>query len=185
MKELKLTHFSKEKDLKLEVREYPNSKDHVFKPNGLWLSANGGWEDWAGSEMPDMVDRCCYEIELAKNVNLLVIDSKEKFNKVFKELTDYNMEDGSFELIKEGKLKVDIKKDVEKFGRDFMAKYEAMLIFHNKIQKKYDGVFMDWDKVWKHRLDFSDFGSYIYPWDCASVVLWNIDKIKSVELSKK
>lgn len=157
---MKLTHWTdkelKEKMIKGEGEFRPLLKDFNFKPIGFWLSIDGSWERWLKGNWDEWLEgKVCLSVELAKNINLFIIESKKQFLKEFKNLTgkDY------------------LKLSIEKF---------MLHNFHEKLAKKYDGIWLKSKPFWEHRMDLM----YFYPWDCESICIWNKEKIKFKEIEK-
>ncbi len=155
---MKLTHWTdkkfKEGMIKGngEFRPLPTEIRESFKPVGFWLSVDRSWERWLKGNWDEWLkDKSCLNVELAKDINLFVINSKKQFLDEFKKLTgkDYT--------------KLDI---VEKW---------MLQDFHKKLKEKYDGIWLKSEPFYRHRLD-SGF-HYFYCWDCESICVWNKEKI--------
>lgn len=158
---MKLTHHSRQKDFKLDNRKYPQILPNM-KPNGLWLSVDNGWENWCKSEQPEWIgkDKTLHHFELTDDVNLFVIDSKEKFLDKFDELT------------KNDEISAELN---DKLSQSFILKLCTLCpTFHKKLSKEYDGIYLTREVFYEYRL--KDGGFYFYPWDCASICLWNTKK---------
>ncbi len=156
---MKLTHWTdkkfKEKMVigKGEFRILPPEIRESFKPVGFWLSVDGSWERWLNGNWDDWLKgKVCLNVELAKDINLFVINSKKQFLDEFKKLVGKNY------------LKL------EGAGKYMLQE------FHKKLKEKYDGVWLKSKPFYEHRLD-ADF-HYFYPWDCESICVWNKEKIK-------
>jgi len=153
---MKLTHWTN-KEYEEKVLEgkaiFSHPQKHFIKPDGLWISVDGSWEDWVNGEWDSwMNNKVCVEVELAKDINLFVINSKEEFLKKFKEITG------------EDYPSVNVK-----------DRYELIPIFHIGLKHQYDGVWLKSKPFYQHRLG-ADF-DYFYCWDCESICVWNGDKV--------
>ena len=84
----KLTHVCKGNVEALLRGEFKLQGTNGMKPNGVWLSWNGGWEDWCSSEQPDWLEnRLILSATLKPDLNIFLIDSLEDFQKVFDEFS--------------------------------------------------------------------------------------------------
>lgn len=161
IQEQKLTHWvdKKFKNAVLEGKgkilgeDGRRKSDFQIKPRGFWVSVNNSWEDWLKGNWDSWIEgKVCLNVELAKDINLFVIKTKQQFLNKYKELVGKNLLDLGI---------------IEKFD---------MNIFHEELKKNYDGMILLSKPLWKHRLD-GDF-MYFYGWDCESICVWNKDKIK-------
>ena len=138
-----------EENVKIQLKFY-------HKPIGFWISVNNSWENWLEGNWESWVkNKVCLKVELANDINLFIIKSKQQFLNKYKELTGKNL------------LDLEI---TEKFD---------MSNFHEELKKHYDGMMLLSDPFYKHRLDI-DF-NYFYSWDCESICVWNKNKIKFKE----
>jgi len=126
-------------------------KKHKLKPKVWERWLEGNWDDW-------LKGKICLNVELSKDINLFIIESKEQFLNEFKKLTGIDY------------LKLDL---MEKF---------MLQKFHKKLKEKYDGIWLKATPFYEHRLDLSF--SYFYSWDCESICVWNKNKIKFMEIKK-
>ena len=170
-----LTHWVNKKFKKKTLnREFviPDSINQFsIKPTGIWISVNNSWEEWLVGNWDDWTKgKVKLTIELSKDINLFIIDSKEKFLKEFKKLTGHDY---------------GYKKDIlkEEFGLgDFDFKYKNVDKFHKELKNKYDGIMLKAEPFYRHRLDMSSgHFDYFYTWDCESICVWNTNKIISVK----
>ncbi len=162
----KLTHYTNKKDKKLLLKGIPKrclsgfpKQNLSLKPSGIWISVNGSWENWLDGNWESWLKgKVCLKVELAEDINLFVIKSKQQFLNKYKELIGKDF------------LNLEI---IEKFD---------MNNFHQKLKEHYDGMMLLAEPFYKHRLDINFM--YFYSWDCESICVWNIDKIKFKEIKK-
>lgn len=158
---IKLTHWTNKEFREIMIngkgnfRPLPLDTKGGFKPIGFWVSVNNSWENWLkGNWETWLKGKVCLNVEFSKEINLFIIKSKKQFLEEFKKLT----------------------------GRDYLklgfGKY-MLNDFHKKLKEQYDGVWLEAEPFYKHRLDL-DF-MYFYTWDCESICVWNKEKIKFIE----
>jgi len=132
------------------------------KPIGLWLSWDGGWEDWTSSEWPAWMERkVCLQAKLKPGLKLWHIDTFEDFIRVWNEFK-------TFANIKEENTYMSMISlyDSKKKGIDFWDWLK---------EKKVDGVALTDSGQWATRMK-----TWLYGWDAACIVIFNP---KNVELS--
>ena len=167
----KLTHWADEGNKKFLLKGITEhyflkfSKQNLnLKPTGVWISVNKSWEKWVNGNWDSWLNgKVCLNVELSKDINLFIIKSKQQFLDKFKELTG------------------------EDYPTDFLkTKIELFILFHEKLKEFYDGMWLEEEPFYAHRLDMLNTGfDYFYSWDCESICVWNLDKIKFKESKKK
>ncbi len=155
----KLTHWVNKKykddalkgDFKLNDS---NALDN--KPKGLWLSWNNGWEKWSLGENfggpANKKDNVCLNAKLKSNLKLWCINSFNDFMEVWNKFTDKDPTIFNIITIKENNFWEWLK------------------------NKEYDGVALTDKGQWATR-----FKTWLYGWDCASIVIFNP---KNIELRR-
>jgi Zn ribbon nucleic-acid-binding protein len=158
-RKMKLTHWTIEdnKDNLLSRKFLDFNKriktmgEHIIamKPTGFWLSVNNSWENWTDGNWDSWnKNKIKLNAELSNDINLFIIDSKEKFLEEFKLLT----------------------------GKEYNAiLYHEIVKFHLELMKKYDGIWLKSEPFYRHRMDMDCM--YFYSWDCESICVWNTEKI--------
>ena len=167
----KLTHWVNKgyKDLTIKGKGKFKGRDRKFeiKPVGFWISVDGSWERWLSGNWEDWLKgKVCLEVDLAEDIKLFVIKTKQQFLDKYRELTGKT-------LLGDKDSKIDEKQVLSMF--DFHD-------FHQKLKEHYDGMMLLEDPFYKHRLDGRFM--YFYGWDCESICIWNKDKIKFKEVKK-
>ncbi len=154
----KLTHWTDKEYKKILLKGIIKQSRHFMKPSGIWISVNGSWEKWLDGNWEGWLKgKVCLNVELKKDINLFIINSKQQFLNKFKELTgkDYSTD-------------------------SYISCCIFIKMFHEKIKKLYDGMWLKAKPFYAHRLDFD----YFYSWDCESICIWNTNKIKFKEMKK-
>jgi hypothetical protein len=154
MNKLILTHVvRKEHTEKVLNGEYfMYERTHSFKPRGVWLSVNNGWEEWCRGNQPDWIEgRDILKVTLSKDIKLFAPKTIEEFKSKYKELTGH---------------------EYEQFN---IRTYDFNLKFHQELEKLYDGFYLSGSVLYPNRMKMI----YFYPWDAPSIVIWkNTDKMK-------
>ena len=120
----------------------------AYKPNGIWLSVDGGWESWCRTEMPGWIGKgkVCLGAKLKDGINIWKIDCKEDFDK---EWDIRFWSEGSRALIR--------------------REYEKFRLFWKHICEKYDGIYITEKAFWEMRLD----NMFAYSCDCSCIVVFD------------
>ena len=140
-----------------ESKTYNNDPDeHGFKPNGLWLSVDGGWRDWCSGEMPHWLEGP--EIEFTVDLSrILVIDTVAKldaFNETY----------------------------ATPFGTAFYLNSPAenkpypLFVNWKPLTERYSGIMIA-PYFYARR-----YCGFYYPWDCASACVWDLTAVTYVGL---
>lgn len=89
-----LYHFSNNENIDLDAFDgYDNSRQHIFKPNGLWLSdeSDFGWSEWcSGNNFLIGANKFKVEVDLSKILHLRSIAEIKNFAYI------YNTNDNPF-----------------------------------------------------------------------------------------
>ena len=168
----RLTHWIDEAYAEKAIHgEFRCKTDNVLpsKPVGLWLSWNGGWEEWCNGEWPDwMKDKICLTVKLKHGLNIWLIDELEDFLLIWED------------------FKNDIpaqKPNGLKFPRELLDEgkgYTSLLSLYFAKERGLD--FWDWLKN-KHKIDGvaitssgqnkTRYTTWLYGWDAQSIIIFN------------
>ena len=158
----KLTHWiSKEHKDKALAAEFKFLEGGLSsKPLGLWISWNGGWEDWTKGEWPDwMKGKVCLTAKIKPGLKLWHIDSLEDFAEIWDEFK-------VFANIKEEHMYMSMftLHEAKKEGKDFWVWLK---------EKGVDGIALTDQGQWKTRM-----GTWLYGWDCQSIVIFKPENVE-------
>lgn len=180
MKIIKSEEMNKHKITKVIHREYaeqlykgnfyrPKGRNIANKPNGFWLSINEGWENWCKSDMPDWInDSVIIEMRVNPNHNVMVIDTKEDILDVWKEYID---ETGFNSMYPSGTNLT-----------CFYSNDNKESDFWDWLIEKYklDAIYLTEEGQWRTRME-----TFLYGWDCESMVIFNNEMLKVNRLENK
>lgn len=143
---MELTHWvDKEHVDKVLSGDNTITPEMPFKPKGIWLSVNGGWEDWLDGNWQEwLVGKVKLKATLKEDLNLFVIYNQTGFEEMWYKATG------------------------ERFTPDYLYKPDNTKTFHQYLYDNYDGVRMVWIGACLHRLN----NLYFYSWDCSCIVVF-------------
>lgn len=139
-----------------ELRDIPQLGDILGdKPSGLWISPPGddSWESWCRSDYPDGLAQLKYEVELARDANVLRVSG-------YQELEDFNAAWGAMKQFTSS------------------SNFRIATIRWKELAEVYDGVIIA-PYSWLHRL--AQHTRWYYGWDCASGCIWRGRAIARIE----
>jgi len=159
-----LTHWLKNEHAPLALKgEFILQKGTISnKPRGLWLSWTKGWEEWCKVEsFGDLPNKTCLHAQLNPGLDIWLIDSMDDFLEVW----------GDFK----GK-KAHIK---DYPTMNIISLYESNFWQWLKDTKNIDGVALTDKGQCATRMR-----TWLYGWDCASIVIFNPDNVILKEENK-
>lgn len=129
------------------------------KPWGFWISVNNGWEEWCKGENYGYTDenRTILNVELSPNLKLWKIDNMKDFIEIWEEYTGKPNKDKDLNLC------IFWKPDSKNFWQWLK-------------QKGFHGVYITDKGQYETRFD-----TWLYGWDCASIVIFNPKQVSVSE----
>jgi hypothetical protein len=156
----KLTHWVDAKDKEAILAgsfQLPQARQTGIanKPQGIWISWNGGWEDFCRDDFTTWMDgKACLRASLAPDLRIWKIDTLEDFTAVWHKFDPEN------------------KPDMMLF-----SKYDHLKDFWAWIQAQgYDGIAMTEQGQWRTRRT-----TFLYGWDVSSVVIFDRKNVTFTE----
>ena len=148
-----LVHFSALPTFPVGVVSRRQKPDGALKPEGLWVSVEGGgdgWSDWCRSEQYGL-DGLAYahRVTLAEGANILTLSDAAQIDEF---TATYSLLD---------------------------AQRASYRIDWRAVAAKHQGILIS-PYVWERRLSLH--ASWYYTWDCASGCIWNRAAVASVEV---
>lgn len=150
----------KEKALNGEIT-LSSARLHLpIKPRGFWISWNHGWEKFCKYDYKEWMekDKVCLRVKLKPGLRIWLIDSMDDFNSIWSKFP-YGVADEKFLTSFSSLMKAQEK------GHDFWS----------WLQETYaiDGVALTEAGQWRTRMD-----TWLYGWDCASIVIFNPENVE-------
>ena len=133
------------------TKVYEQGGPRAFKPNGLWYSIDGEWEDWCRDNMDHWIKKHNIELVIDESRMLILktLPQVDRFRESFESVSDYS------HLIKE----VDWEK---------VRQVYAGIEIQNYHKLKGWGFNPMFDSMW------------FYGWDVSSGCIWDLSIIKKV-----
>ena len=133
------------------------------KPYGFWISVNEGWEEWCKLNQPDWLENTTIiNFELKSGFNIMVINNTTDILSVW---YDYLNETG-----------FDSENPQGDSITSFMSKNKNELCyFWDWLEKKYklDGIYLT-----EYGEKITRYNTFLYGWDCESLVVFNTNMLK-------
>jgi len=131
------------------TKVYKQGGPRAFKPNGLWYSIDGEWEDWCRDNMNHWIKK--YNIELtideSKILILKTIHQVDRFREEFESVSDYS------DLIKE--------------------------VDWEKVKQWYPGIeIQNYHKIKEWGFNPMFDCMWFYGWDVSSGCIWDLSIVK-------
>lgn len=137
----------------------------TFKPTGVWLSWNNGWQRWCKSEeFLNLENYDQLNVELTSTLKFWFIDSIEDFHKIWVEYVKKNYKSSFLSIL-------DLIKTEKKFGICFWDWLRDV--------KKLDGIALTDKGQWATRMN-----TFFYGWDVSTVFLFHTEGIKMTRQKK-
>jgi hypothetical protein len=159
---VRLSHWSRESIAEVSSHDQQKSTRPYGKPRGLWVSVDGD-DDWAwwcdAEQFCDLSQLLRYEVVLAPDANLLLLDSVEA-------VLSFTREHGRTATW-----------NPALFSADGTAVDYVDYIDWARVARAYQGIVIA-PYQWSLRLE--SITSWYYPWDCASGCIWDAAAIKEL-----
>lgn len=175
----KFTHWCLTADADALVagkRRQPERQNHT-KPAGMWLSWNGGWEQFCETWESWMEGRTCLRASIKPGLKILEIDCMADLDEAFTGFEQNPVETYPEDMLVFKQHHEQMKECMKDMfpGDHHLRRYDfsvAPLFWHWLQTKGYAGVALTERGQWQTRMP-----TFLYGWDCASICIFDPNNV--------